>query len=180
VAAGVALLGFAVSWLLEEQPLQAVAGTSRGLEESLAAPRSADSLAELERAIGMATTRDERERFHRRVAERAGVDLSPGATWALVRIDEHGFAGAREMAERQGVPEERIAEVVAELRGRGLVAGVEGAPEETPAGRALTDQVVAARRDLLAELVADEAVDRRPEVDDLLRRLARELVGERP
>jgi len=180
VAAGVALLGFAVSWLLEEQPLQAAAGTSRGLEDSLAAPRSADSLAELERAIGMATTRDERERFHRRVAERAGVDLSPGATWALVRIDEHGFAGAREMAERQGVPEERIAEVVAELRGRGLVAGVEGAPEETPAGRALTDQVVAARRDLLAELVADDTVDRRPEVDDLLRRLARELVGERP
>ncbi len=101
-------------------------------------PRAApDSLAELERALARATTRDERQRFHRGVAERAGVDISPGATWALVRIDEHGFAGAREQAERQGVTQERIAEVVAELRGRGLVAGEEGAPEGTPAGRAL-------------------------------------------
>ena len=61
-----------------------------------------------------------------------------------------------------------------------LLAGEEGAPELTPAGRAVTDQVVAARRELLAETVADEGAHRRPEVDALLRRLARELVGERP
>jgi hypothetical protein len=97
-----------------------------------------------------------------------------------VRIDEHGFAGARAMAAAQAVPPERVAAVVAELRGGGLVAGDEDAPQLTPAGRALTDQVVAARRDLLAEAVADESADRRPEVDGLLRRLARELVGERP
>jgi EmrB/QacA subfamily drug resistance transporter len=183
VAAVVALLGFLVSWRLEEQPLRATAATSQGLDDSLAAPRGPDSLAELERALARCTTAGERERFHRRVAERAGVDLSPGATWALVRIEEHGFAGARGQAERQGVSQERIAEVVAELRDRGLVSGDAGAPEETPAGRAHTDQVVAARRDLLAELVAEdhgERVERRPEIDDLLRRLARELVGERP
>jgi hypothetical protein len=100
-----------------------------------------------------------------------------------VRIDEHGFAGAREQAEHQGVPQEPIAAVFAELRERGLVGGDAGAPEATAAGRAHTDRVVAARRDLLAELVAGdrgEAVARRPEVDDLLRRLARELLGERP
>ena len=89
------------------------------------------------RARAAQPTRDERRRFHRGVAERAGVDISPGATWALVRIHEHGFAGAREQAERAGRRrQERIAEVVAELRGRGLVAGEEGAPEGTPAGRA--------------------------------------------
>jgi EmrB/QacA subfamily drug resistance transporter len=180
VAAVVSFLGFLVSWRLQEQPLRATAATSQGLDDSLAAPRGPDSLAELERALARATTPDERERFHRQVAERAGVDISPGATWALVRIHEHGFAGAREQAERQGVTQERIVEVVAELRDRGLVAGEEGAPEGTPAGRALTDQVVAARREMLAELVAGDAVADRPEVDALLRRLARELVGERP
>jgi predicted MFS family arabinose efflux permease len=106
--------------------------------------------------------------------------LGTATSWALVRIEEHGFAGARGMAEAQGVPPERIAEVVAELRSDGLVAGEAGALELTAAGRALTDQVVAARRDLLEEAVADPATNRRPEVDDLLRRLARELVGERP
>ncbi|HWT25390.1 MAG TPA: MDR family MFS transporter, partial [Solirubrobacteraceae bacterium] len=95
VAACVAVLGFAVAWLLEERPLRATAATSRGLEDSLAAPKDADSLRELERALALATPRERREAFHRRVAARAGADLSPGATWALVRIDEHGFAGAR-------------------------------------------------------------------------------------
>ena len=180
VAAAVTLAGFALSWRLREEPLRATAATSQGLEDSLAAPRGPDSLAELERALARATTREQRERFHRRVAERAGVELSPGAVWALVRIDEHGFAAARAMAEAQDVPPDRIAEVVRELRSGGLVAGDETAPELTPTGRALTDQVVAARRDLLAEAVADESADRRPEVDALLRRLARELAGERP
>jgi EmrB/QacA subfamily drug resistance transporter len=180
VAAGVTLVGFAVSWLLPEQPLRATAATSQGLDDSLAAPRDRDSLGELELALARVTTREERERFRRRVAERAGVELSPGATWALVRIDEHGFAGARELAVQQGASDARITAVVAELRGDGLVGGEPDAPELTSAGRALTDQVVAARRDLLAEAVADGSADGRPEVDDLLRRLARELVGERP
>jgi hypothetical protein len=96
-----------------------------------------------------------------------------------VRADEHGFAGARELAERQGIPPERVAAMVQELRGGGLVGGEAGAPELTAAGRAHTDQVVAARRDMLVELLEDGA-ERRPEVDELLRRLARQLVGERP
>ena len=165
---------------LPEQPLRATAATSHGLDDSLAAPRNLDSLAELERALARVTTREDRMRFHGRVAERAGVELSPGATWALVRIDEHGFAGARAMAAAQRVPEERITAVVAELREDGLVTGEPDAPELSTAGRALTDQVVAARRELLAEAIADDTADRPPEVDELLRRLARELVGERP
>jgi len=114
------------------------------------------------------------------VAERAGADLSSGATWALVRIDEHGFAGARAMAEAQGTPPERIAAVVAELRDRGLVRGGDGALEQTPAGRAMTDRVVTARREELEALLADERAGARPEVIDLLRRLSRELAGQRP
>ncbi len=180
VAAGVTLVGFAISWLLPEQPLRATAATSHGLDDSLAAPRNLDSLAELERALARVTTREDRIRFHGRVAERAGVELSPGATWALVRIDEHGFAGARAMAAAQRVPEARITAVVAELREDGLVTGEPDAPELSTAGRALTDQVVAARRELLAEAIADDTADRPPEVDELLQRLARELVGERP
>ena len=179
-AAGVAVLGFLVSWLLEELPLQADAAASQGIEDGLAAPKAADSLAEVERAIACATTRAERERFHRRVAERAGVPLSPGAVWALVRIDEHGFDRAIALAREQRVPEDRIAAVTDELRADGLVGGADDAPELTPAGQARTDQLVAARRDELADVVARYDPDRRPELDALLRRLSRELVGERP
>jgi EmrB/QacA subfamily drug resistance transporter len=179
-AAGVALLGFALSWMLQERPLRETAATSIGLDDSLAAPRSPDSLAEIERALSCATTPEQRARFRERLAARAGVELSPGATWALVRIDEHGFARARTLAEHDGVPAERIAGVVAELRRRGLVAGEDRGPTLTPAGQDLARRAVAARRELLTEALADDSADRNPVVDGLLRRLARELAGERP
>jgi EmrB/QacA subfamily drug resistance transporter len=180
VGAGVAAVGFAMSWLLEERPLRATAATSHGLEDGLAAPRSADSLAEIERSLSVHSSPDARVRFHKRVAERAGVDLSPGATWALVRIDEHGLEGANSMARDQGIPAERIMAVVDELHTRGLIAGEQGEREVTAAGHVLTERVVNARRKLLCEVLADTEAERDPEVNRLLARLARELAGERP
>ena len=78
------------------------------------------------------------------------------------------------------MPEERIAAVLAELRERRLIAGEDGAHRATARGSQVMSRVVEARRDLLAEVIADPTAERRPEVDALLRRLARELVGERP
>jgi EmrB/QacA subfamily drug resistance transporter len=180
MAGAVAALGFLLSLLLQERTLRDTAATSTGLEDSLAAPRAPDSLAEIERSLTRVTTSEERRRFHERVAERADVGLSPGATWALVRIDEHGFAAARELARQDGIEDERILEVVGELRERGLVAGEEGGRELTGAGRAHTERVVSARRDLLLEALADDSVQRDPAATALLARLARELCGEPP
>jgi EmrB/QacA subfamily drug resistance transporter len=177
-AAGVALVGAVLAWLLPDRPLRETAATSRGLEDSLAAPRSPDSLAEIERALSCAVTPEQRERFRRRLAERAGIELSPGATWALVRIGEYGAARARSMAERDGVPPDRIAAVLAELRKRGLIGG-DGAGL-TADGRSLAQRALTARRTLLDEALADEQAQRDPAVDKLLRRLARELAGEPP
>jgi EmrB/QacA subfamily drug resistance transporter len=176
VASVVALLGFALSWLLPERPLSAVAATSRGLEDSLAAPKDADSLAEIERALALATPLAERRRFRQAVAERAGLDVSPGATWALVRIGRSGLAGAQEAARSLGVGESRIAEVIGELRSSELL-GDDGLSAR---GAAYSEQLVAARRDLLAEELADPTAERDPEVEALLQALSRELVGERP
>ncbi|HWT23963.1 MAG TPA: hypothetical protein VN213_10700, partial [Solirubrobacteraceae bacterium] len=80
----------------------------------------------------------------------------------------------------QGVPAERIAAVLAELRERGMVREDGDGLAETPAGREVTERLVAARRAELETLIADGDADRAPEVDDLLRRLSRELAGERP
>src|SRR5205085_9965783 len=111
---------------------------------------------------------------------RAGVDISPGAIWALVRLDEHGVASARVQAEQEGVDPQRVAEVIGELRARELISGEDGDVELTPAGRDHTRALLAARRALLAEAVADESIDRQPELSALLHRLARELCGEPP
>jgi len=177
-AAGVTAVGFALSWLLQERPLRETAATSRGLDDSLAAPRSPDSLAEIERSLACAAAPELRRRFAEQLAERADIALSPAATWALVRIEEHGLPGARAQAEDEGVEPERIAAVVAELRARGLIAGEDGASHLTPDGHGLAERAVAARRELLLEVLADEHASRDPAVEGLLRRLARELTGE--
>jgi EmrB/QacA subfamily drug resistance transporter len=177
VAAAVAALGFLLSLLLQERPLRAAPATSTGLEDGLAAPRSPDSLAEIERALTRVTTPEERRRFRERLAHRAGLELTPGATWALVHIHEHGAAGARELAERDGVPASRVAEVVGELSDHGLL--VDGdAPHLTALGREHTGRLVDARCELLMEALADDSARAQPEVVVLLRRLARELCGE--
>jgi predicted MFS family arabinose efflux permease len=178
-AGGVAVLGFALSWLLPERPLRETAASSRGLEDSLAAPRSPDSLAEIERSLSCAVSPEVRRRFRDRLRLRAGVDLTPGATWALVRISEHGTASARRLAVQDGVPPDRIAGVIEELRQRGMIAG-DGTPELTADGRTFADRAVAARRELLTEALADATAERDPQVDALLRRLATELTGEPP
>jgi EmrB/QacA subfamily drug resistance transporter len=180
VAAGAAALGFLLSWRLRERPLKATAATSSGLEDALAAPKGADSLAEIDRALSVLVSRERRRAFHARVAERAGVDISPGAVWALTRLDAYGFDGTFAMARRQGIEEERIAAVVEELRERGLVTGPDGEAHLTPAGRAIADQVLAARRQELDRLLADPTADRDPRVDALLARLSVELAGQRP
>ena len=180
MAAGVAMLGLVLSLILPERPLRDVAAVSAGLEDSLAAPRASDSLAEIERALTKVTTREERIRFRRQIAERAGVQMSPGAIWALIRIDEHGAAGARTMAEQDGVGAGRIREVLDELHHQDLIRGEDGGGELTAAGREQTKRIVTARRDLLAEAIGHEDAERNPELSALLHRLARELSGEPP
>jgi EmrB/QacA subfamily drug resistance transporter len=179
-AAGVALLGFALSWLLPERRLRETAVTSRGLEDSLAAPRSPDSLAEIERSLTRTVSEKNRALFRARLAERSGLSLTPGATWALVRIGEHGLARARSMAEQDGVPADRIAAVVEELRERGLVGSEDGTPALTSDGRRFAERAITTRKELLVEALDDASADRDPTVNELLHRLARELVGEPP
>lgn len=180
VAAGVAALGFALSFLLQERALRGAPATSTGLEDSLAAPRSPDSLAEIERSLTRVTTPQERERFRQRLAQRAGLTLSPGATWALVHIEEHGFGDAQRIAEREGASPQRVAAVVAELADRGLLVREDGTRELTPAGAEHTTRLLQARCELLEQALADGSADRNPEVDKLLLRLSRELCGEPP
>jgi EmrB/QacA subfamily drug resistance transporter len=180
MAAGVAAAGFVLSLFLQQRPLRQAAATSTGLDDSLAAPRSPNSLAETERALTRVTSPQERARFRERIAERAGADLSPGATWALIQIDEHGPAAARRLALEQGVDAPRVDEVVGELRTEGLLAGVDEEAELTPAGREHTERIVTARRELLSEALAEDSDAREPDLEKLLRRLARELCGEPP
>lgn len=75
---------------------------------------------------------------------------------------------------------ERADEVLGELVSRGFATREGETTALTPLGVATADRLLAARRDLLAELMAEDGAARPPELDALLRRLSVELVGERP
>jgi DNA-binding MarR family transcriptional regulator len=176
VAAAIAALAFVLSWLLPERPLRATAAAS-GLSEGLAAPRAPDSLAEIERALGVLARRDARRRMYEQLAERAGVDLPPAAVWALVRISE-GHDPVR-LAEEHDVPMDRVTAGLERLESEGLVGRREdGTRALTPAGEAVLDRLVAARRERLREQLEGWSPDQHEELARALNRLARDLVGD--
>ncbi len=180
VAAGVGACGFLLSLRLRERPLRATASTSDGLDDALGAPTSPSSLAELDRALGVLVSREDRRSFNEHVGARAGLDLSPGAVWALARFGSYGIDGTRALAREQAIEEERIAEVQRELREHGLIVDAGAQPALSPAGRAMADQVLSARREELQVMLADGDTERVPEVQQLLERLCVELAGQRP
>jgi EmrB/QacA subfamily drug resistance transporter len=179
-ASGVAVVGFVLALRLRERPLRTTAATSKGLEDSLAAPKSPSSLAEIDRALSVAAGEQRRREFTARMIARAGVDISPGGAWALARFSSYGVAGTLAMARSIGIPEERIKPVQDELRERGLVEGEGEAARLTPAGTAMADQLLSARREELRALLDSHEAERAPEVQQLIERLCVELSGQRP
>ncbi|HXB15446.1 MAG TPA: DHA2 family efflux MFS transporter permease subunit [Solirubrobacteraceae bacterium] len=180
VATGIGAVGFVLSLRLRERPLRTTAATSNGLEDSLAAPKSPSSLAEIDRALSVAAGEQRRREFSARMVARAGVDISPGAAWALARFSSYGVAGTLGMARSIGIPEERIGPVQAELRERGLVEGEAEQARLTPAGTAMADQLLSARREELRALLDGNDAERAPEVQQLIEQLCVELSGQRP
>src|SRR5262249_57085244 len=73
LAAGVAALGFALTWLLQETPLRATAH-AEGIGEAFAMPRDATSLEELARIVGALALQENRWRVYADVAERCPLD----------------------------------------------------------------------------------------------------------
>jgi DNA-binding MarR family transcriptional regulator len=175
-AAGVAAAGFLLSWVLPERPLRATAGAS-GLGDGLAAPRAPDSLAEIERALGVLTRRDARKRMYERLAERAGLDLPPAAVWSLARIAEG--EDPERLAEIRGVPADRVAAGLARLEADGLVTR-NGVRTLTADGETALERLVTARRERLCEQLDGWSPDQHAELARVLNRLARDLVGDAP
>jgi EmrB/QacA subfamily drug resistance transporter len=169
VATGVVLLAFVLSWMIQERPLRATVETSAGVGESFGAPADTDSLREVTRGLARLAGRERTVRFIESATARAGVDLSPGGAWLLVRANAP--ESVDELRRLPQVNEARFDAALAELRERGYL----GESEATPTGRAVRDRLVAARTDCLRELVADWEPARNPELDPLLRRLAEEL-----
>ncbi|HEV7752121.1 MAG TPA: DHA2 family efflux MFS transporter permease subunit [Baekduia sp.] len=172
VATGVVLVAFLLSWLIEERPLRATVETPDS-NEFFGAPVDTDSLREVTRALSRAVGRDRTLAFLERAVARAGVDLSPSASWVLVRRGGTGAPPLDELRALPNVDTDGFDAAVRELRERGWLDG----ETITPAGHAVRDQLIAARTDCLRALIEDWEPERHPELDPLLARLATELAA---
>ena len=134
--------------------------------------------------------REGRRELVARLAERAGVDLSPAAAWLLVRLAEVDDAHpasiprcARSSTSRSRWASRRCASSTtrgllqrdpAAGEDRGRVVGV------TPAGAEIADRLVEERRASLARLCAGWQPEDNEELTVLLTGLARELSPDQP
>jgi len=193
VAAGAAAAAFLLSLVLEQRPLRESVNASSGIGESFAVPKHTDSLAEISRALGVVLGRDGRRRMVARLAEQAGVDLSPASCWLLVRLNEDPRADLGDLSRRFAVELPVTEKALAELEQRGMVlpaslvaagadtaAGPAPACVLTPAGEAAVVKLIAERRASLARLLEGWSPEQHHDVAELLTRLANELVRERP
>src|SRR5262249_33614881 len=152
-AAGISALGFALTFLLREHPLREGA-PAEGVGESFAMPRDATSLQELERIIALLVARENRWRVYADLARRAVV-APPAAGLGMRR----GGGGGEPMtlaslSAELKIPEQQLALPLHALCERGIAEKkANGKLELTPAGAAMRDRIVAARRKGLADML---------------------------
>lgn len=190
VAALFALFGFLLTWLMPERPLRETLAAAveedigGDVAQAMAMPAETDPLVQVARSLSALAQRDERRRFIQQIIERAGLDLTPAAAWLLVRLEENPQADLSELTESYSIERAKLQAAFADLAARKLIVG----PVEVGAGRSkrgLTktgcrafNQLMAARREHLAELWPHWSPETRDEVARLIRRLTREPIPE--
>ena len=180
-AAVVSALGFALAWLLHESPLREGA-PPEGMGESFAMPRDATSLEELERIVTRAggareplagLCRSGPARRHRPAGARA---VDAGAA-GRARADDARLAQRR----AQDSAEQQLKPPLDALCDRGIAEKrTDGPLRLTPAGIALRDRIIAARRQGLADMLARWKPEQHPDVLALIERMAQALTGDLP
>ncbi len=172
IAAGIAVIGFALTWLLEERPLRETV-TDQGLGDTFAAPRDVTSISELETLLGDLARKQNRHLVYEHLTERAGVQLDARSAWLLLRVEEQPAPDDETLVGRLGLATAELEEMLAELRGQGLVEPA--APRLTPAGETAAARMTEARCDEIQAILEDWNPEEQPEVRDLIQSFARSL-----
>ncbi len=200
VAACVSAVAFALSWMLEQRPLRTTSEASSGISETFAAPRSADSLAELSRALSVLMGQKGRRQLVENIAARAGVDLSAAAAWVLVRRYRQPEVAVEDASSAWDIPLERAQQGLQELIDLGMVApngstsiaaaspaiessGTDASPASlgygvTELGRDAAEKLIAERRATLTRLLDGWEPDRNADLARVLGRLADEMAAD--
>ncbi|MFL5925973.1 MAG: MDR family MFS transporter [Gaiellaceae bacterium] len=172
IAGGVAVVGFAITWLLEERPLRQTVA-DQGVGDSFAAPRDATSMEELEARLSTLARKQNRHRVYDHLTSRAGLGLAAPDAWLLLRIEHLHPASTEELAAQLHLPEDELEPLVTHLRDAALVQG--DSARLTGPGELAAEQMTQARCDEIRDLVDEWQPAQHPEVVQLIERFARSL-----
>jgi EmrB/QacA subfamily drug resistance transporter len=176
VAAIVSIVAFIASWFVKELPMRTTV-TTDGIGEAFAAPRNADSLAEIGRALSVLVGREKMAEYLARVASEAGVDLPLASCWVLVQLRRHpglDEGRLRDAARRSKLAPEAAQGALQDVKDRALV---DDQMHLTPAGIEVADKLTSAVRDRLQGLLEGWSPDQYPDLVHLLDNLATEIVS---
>jgi EmrB/QacA subfamily drug resistance transporter len=184
VAALIALVGFAVIWLLPERQLRetveaASADVGQDIGGAMAMPVAPEPYEELVRGLSAVVNRDVRRQHVARIAERAHVGIGGAAAWLLMRLDQQRDLPLDALARQAPYRAEDLARAADELRDAGLVERPDDGATPwkiTSAGCDALGRIVAARRAHIEEVFGQWSAAEREDLATLVRRLTRELV----
>jgi MFS family permease len=179
VAAVIAAIGFALSWLLEEKPLRA-ASTATGVSEAFAPPLPDDPLLQIERAIFLMSNREARKKMIERIAERAGVQMPAIDVFVLGRVADEPSIDAPAIAARYAVEVERVRGAFDALLQRGLIVTNGSGFTLTAEGTDVRERLFRARQHNLDELLAPFHPERHAELASFITEIARHVSDRAP
>ncbi|HEV7529084.1 MAG TPA: MDR family MFS transporter [Solirubrobacteraceae bacterium] len=177
VAAAIAVVAFALTWLIRELPLRETIATG-DLADTYAAPRSGDSVGEIANMIGRLNRREGAREIIARIAVRAGVDLQPAACWLLARLSEPGSSDVQTLAAAADVELAVLLGARDQLVARGLIAAAaqqRSGYALTPVGHATLQRLTATGEQRLSDLLQDWRPQEHEDLARLIATLAREF-----
>jgi len=177
-AVPVGVVAFVLASAMKERPLRTGA-VETDPADTLGVLRMATSREEMARALSNVLRREGVERIYARLAEQAGLPLSPHATWMLARVERR--AAAREpgtLAPTRAQVPARFGPLLDELEAGGYISTATGPIVLTRAGDAALDDLVIARARSLRELLVDWEPERHHQLGELINELAGQMLGD--
>jgi EmrB/QacA subfamily drug resistance transporter len=177
----IAFVAFLLSWTLPELELRKSIRTAEPAE-GLGPPEPLTSLGEVQRILERAASRENRRELYQTLASRADIDLDPRAVWMLYRLADRPECTLDEVGARLKVEPRRLEEGIDSLVSAGMLErsdGTEGGSLAlTGSGHEAIERLTAARRDSMTELLEGWDPDAHPEIVDMVRHLAKELLAD--
>ncbi len=184
IAVPIGLIAFILSWFLKEEALKSTASTT-DTGHTYAIPTAQTSLEEITRSLAVLASRESRDRIYKRIADRAGLALTPPATWLLFRLDAKAPVSLQRISERCHVSSSALQDPLNQLKHLNFVTSENRDDHRSSDMIALTsegsrarDRLLAAEHEGLASLLNGWSPEQHNELATMLHRLAEDVLAD--